>query len=279
MPRLLLVLPLALMAWLLTVAAAPVASPTPTPTPTSTSTPTPVPTPTPTPNSSGQVSLSPSLGPPGTTITVQGTAFRPNEQTSIYWDSISNSFGTVTADGQGTFKVDVKAPAGDVGQHAVCAVEPNQICALFKLEAAPTPTPSPSPSDSPTPAASATPATSASPTVISNTPAGSAHPSAVSSLLQPPFVIFPILVVLALLGGCGYWIWLGSRPRPRTVPATVVHRSVHPTPPAVPLPPAAIAEAEPVPPPAPPPPPAAAPDLPAPRPSADDTLDQPQPGD
>jgi nitrate reductase NapE component len=279
MPRSLLVLPLALAAWMLTVAASPTTTTTPaTPTLTPTPTPTHAPTPSPTPDSSGQLSLSPSLGAAGTTITVQGTSFRPGEQITLYWDSPSTPLGPVTADGQGALKVDVKAPAGDLGQHSVCAVEPNQVCAIFKLEAAPTPTPTPSPSDTPTPGAAATPAASAQPTVLPDAPAGSSHPSAVSSLLSPPFVIFPILVVLALVGGCAYWIWLGSHSRRRPVPATVTHRSVHPmTPPALPVQPGPLTAVQA--PPAPPSPPTSAPDLPIPRPAADDSLDQPQPGD
>ena len=290
MPRLLMALPLAAIGWLLTVAATPSVPPTPTlsspitvASPASPSpTPTPSPSPTATPTSSGQLALSVALGAPGTTITVQGTAFRPGEQLTLYWDSPSTSLGQITADGQGTFKVDIKAPAGDPGQHSICVIEPNQTCAVFKLESAPTPTPSPSATPTPTPVATATPAPTAAPTLVPDAPTSSSHPSAISALLQPPFVIFPALLALALIGGSIYWIWLGSRPRPGAVPAaTVMHRSVHPVTPAS-LPvgpePEAAAPIAPEPPPPPPAPPAP-PDLPAPRPAADDSLDLPQPGD
>jgi hypothetical protein len=108
--------------------------------------------------------------------------------------------------------------------------------------------------------------------------------SAISVLLQPPFVFFPILLVLAALGGAGYWIWIGTRQR-RPAPvasARVVHRATHPpgTDPdaaaAVPVAPPAPAPAAPIPAPAPGP----AVVQPAPRPLAgDDPLDLPQPGD
>lgn len=269
--------------WLLTVAAtaAPpvLASPSPTPTPIATPTAAPTPAPTPTPASAGVLALQPSLGAPGTTVTVQGRGFRKGEQVTIYWDSPEHSFGQVTAGDQGEFKLDVKVPEGDPGQHQVCPLEPGpqQGCGQFKLEAAaPSPSPSPSATTVPTPSAAAL--ASPLPTQVPDGLTGQ-RPSAVAALLRPPFVIFPILVLVALLGGCAYWIWLGSRGR-RPAPvaaATVTHRSLRP---AAPVPPPAarppaLAEAPPAPPAAPP----GAPDLPAPRPAADGSLDLPQPGD
>ncbi|HEX6350453.1 MAG TPA: hypothetical protein VF160_13815 [Candidatus Dormibacteraeota bacterium] len=275
--RLLFLLPAA---WLLSVGAAPspTATATTTASPAATPTPTPVPTPTP---SVGQVSLDPTLGPPGGKITVSGSAFRPGEQVNLFWDSPDKGLGAATADAQGSFKVDVAAQGGDPGtSHTVCADEknPGPRCANFVLTAAPTPTPSalPTPQQTPLPSSAPTPA----PTVA---PVPESRPvSAVSVLLEPPFVFFPLLLVLAALGGAGFWIWSGNRtPRPAPVPAArVVHRSAHPagTDPD-PLPPPAAESTVPTP---------SAPrrDLPASgevaplRPMAgDDPLDLPEPGD
>ncbi len=273
--------------WLLSVAATPPTTGSPAPAPSASSTavatPTPTPVPTPTPNSSGQLALSVTLGPPGTVITVSGTAFRPGESVTLYWDDSKKSLGQVTADGQGGFKLDVQAPASDPGQHLVCAVEPNQTCAVFKLEAAPTPSPSASATASPSPAATAGGVGAASsPAPGQASPAGSTgQTSAVAALLQPPFVIFPALLLLALLGACAYWIWFGRRPRPAAAhPAPrVLHTSVYPSVTR----PAAVEDApSPHPDPAPKPAPTlplSPRELPAPRPSADDTIDLPTPGD
>jgi len=283
-PRVLLTLP---GLWLLTVAAAPSIPPVTTPTPTSTPAPTPTPVPTPTP-SVGQVNLAPSFGPAGSTVTVTGSAFRPGEQITLFWDTPDKGLGATTADGQGNFKTDVTAQAGDPGSsHSICADEknPGPRCAVFRLEAAATPTPAATPEATavPTPAAVVP---TASPSSAPSSPSAGQPVSAISVLLQPPFVFFPILLLLAALGGAGYWIWTGTRSaRPAPVPAArVVHRSAHP--PGTDPEPAALATAPPaVPPtpfaaPAPAPPPPTAALQGAPRPLAgDDPLDLPQPGD
>ena len=212
--RLLFLLPAA---WLLTTAAAATPARTPTPTP-----------------SVGQLSLDPALGPPGGKITVSGSSFLAGEQVNLYWDSADKVVGSATADGQGSFKVDIAAQGGDPGSgHAVCADEknPGPRCANFVLTAAPTPTPSAPSTPAQTPLPSAQPSAggaSPAPTVAA---APESHPvSAVSVLLEPPFVFFPLLLVLAALGGAAYWIWSGTKlARPAPVPAArVVHRSAHP---------------------------------------------------
>ncbi len=255
-PRLLLTLPAI---WLLAVAANPVVTASPA------ATPTPALTPAPTP--------------------------RPREQLTLFWDAPDKSFGAATADDQGAFKLDVAAPAGDPGAHNVCVAEanPGPRCAGFQLQAAPAATPT----TAATPSAVATlsPSASASPTTLLGAPAdGTGQVSAISVLLRPPFVFFPILLLLAALGGAGFWIWSGNRRgRPSPVPAArVTHRSAHPpgTDPGAPA--VAVATTRTPPPPAPPAPAAPAPAIPvAPRPaqppprpqSGDDPLDLPQPGD
>jgi hypothetical protein len=223
-------------------------------------------------------------------VTVSGSAFRQGEQITLFWDTPDKGLGAATADGQGNFKTDVATPAGDPGSsHSICADEknPGPRCAVFRLEAAPTPTPAATPDATPVPTgAGVTP--TGNPSSRPSSPSGGQPVSAISVLLQPPFVFFPILLLLAALGGAGYWIWIGTRQgRPAPVPsARVVHRATHPpgtdpdaaaavpVAPPVPAPPAAV------PPPVPAPAPAPAVVQPAPRPLAgDDPLDLPQPGD
>lgn len=224
------------------------------------------------------LSLQPSLGAPGTTITIQGSGFRKGEQGTLYWDSPSTPFGPFTADDAGAFRLDVKAPAGEAGQHAICPLQPGpaQGCVQFKLEA-----PAPSPSATPSPPAAPTPPVVAGP-VASSTPglASTDRPVAVAALLRPPFVIFPILLLLALLGGCALWIWAGRR-RPPAPVATVLHRSQGPrTDAGPPAPTPAGPRSDPrAPDPAPRSGPPAPADLPAPRPAAEGSLDMPEPGD
>ncbi|HEX6548328.1 MAG TPA: hypothetical protein VF134_06270 [Candidatus Dormibacteraeota bacterium] len=267
----LLVLPAA---WLLTTAATATPARTPTPLPT------PQPTPTPTP-SLGQLSLSPTLGSAGVKVTVQGSQFGPNEQVKLYWDSPDKALGTIGADDKGAFRLDVEVPTGDPGQHQICAVETGTTpCASFRLEAA-TPSPTPSASASATPAA--TPVATATPVPLpSTTVPATQNVSAVSVLLQPPFVFFPLLLLAAALGGAGLWIWSGLRatPRParRIAAATVTHRSVRPDAAPVPQPPADAPKPEPPL----PQPPANAPEpvIAGPRAAGgDDALDLPQPSD
>jgi hypothetical protein len=104
--------------------------------------------------------------------------------------------------------------------------------------------------------------------------------SLLGTLTRPPFVFFPILLLLALVGWLAYWLW-SRRPGPPIGEVTILHRV--PTirdheplePPPLPQPPAPppIAYESPKPPkrsgkrPPPPPPPAGAdvpPDLPEP---------------
>lgn len=262
-------------AWLLTVAASPsppvsvppVISPAPTPAatatpvPTAPATPTPAPTPTP---FRGSVSISPTLGPTGTTITVTGAGFPPGVPVVIYWDSNQKPLGSTAADAGGAFKVDVKAADGDLNGHSVCAQAAGAVdaCATFKLEA----TPSPSPSATPTPAAAPTSSATA---IAAPNPTPDAGISPVAALLQPPFVIFPILVLLAAIGGAVFWIVAGTRRRQAPVSAArVSHATARPAQPVEAPAPRASA------------PPSPPPTAPGPRPLAgDDSIDLPQPGD
>jgi len=167
-------------------------------------------------------------GGPNTQITVNGGAFLPNQQMTLYWDQATKIAGGANADGSGNFVTHVKPFSGDAaGAHKLCAsVQPNP-CATFTLDATATsPSPSPSPTDSPSPSASPEVGATFTPT-----------PSPVAATLNglgvitsPPFVFLPIAGGLAILLSIGYWLVSVMR-RPRTAPlpaAAVVHRATRP---------------------------------------------------
>ncbi|HYL08921.1 MAG TPA: hypothetical protein VEU76_10245 [Candidatus Udaeobacter sp.] len=187
----------------------------------------PCPTPTPTPTNAF-LSLDVTDGGPTTQITVNGGAFLPNEQMTLYWDSLNKVAGSGVADGSGNFVTHVKPFAGDApGVHKLCASVPPNPCANFTLEAAtPTPSPSPTPTESPSPSASpeATAGATASPTPIAATLNG------FDVISRPPFVFLPIVGLIAIALSLGYWVLsVVRRPRPVALPsAAVVHRATRP---------------------------------------------------
>jgi hypothetical protein len=117
-----------------------------------------------------------------------------------------------------------------------------------------------------------------------------AQVNGLTMLFQPPFVFFPLLVVLALVVGFGIWVRTLLKPREPDPEASVSHhrvRGVEYTPPAeVELPPAPgyfaprppVEEQQPQP----QPPPASAPPPPKPQPrplGSDEPPDLPEPGE
>jgi hypothetical protein len=66
------------------------------------------------------LSLSPSSGAPGTTVTVSGTGFLSGEAISVAWDQSGNQLTTASAGGSGAFSATFIAPNG-VGNHQVMA--------------------------------------------------------------------------------------------------------------------------------------------------------------
>jgi hypothetical protein len=164
------------------------------------------------------MSLDVTAGDPNTQITVNGSAFLPNESTSLYWDQPSKVAGASNADANGNFTTKVKPFAGDTpGVHHLCAsVQPNP-CATFTLQplaASPTPqeSPSPSPDTSPSPSPSDSPiAGTVSPTPVASTLNG------LDLMLKPPFVILPIIGGAGLAIALLYWI-LSITMRPRQKP-------------------------------------------------------------
>lgn len=173
------------------------------------------------------LSLDVTAGSPNTQITVNGGAFLPNEQMTLYWDTPNKVAGSAIADSNGNFSAPhIKPFAGDApGVHRLCAsVAPNP-CANFTIEAPQTsPSPSPTPSESPSP--SAIPTSDVTPTAspVATTLNGFAV------ITSPPFVFLPIAGGLAIALSLFYWLFsVLRRPRqPRPLAAAVVHRATRP---------------------------------------------------
>ena len=197
--------------------------------PPSTPAPTPSPTPTATPlPANAQLDVLPPAGPPGTKLTITGAAFNPGEAITIEWDTAQHVVAQVTADAKGSLQVPYTAPDDNPGQHNICAVQVPGVCTQFTLQA---PTPTPSPSSSPTAVPTSPPAASPSPAAtVAPSPTAQPQPgaSAAAMLLQPPFVAFPILAVLAAAAALVLWIRSRAAGRSRPVTASVVHRSRSP---------------------------------------------------
>jgi hypothetical protein len=171
------------------------------------------------------ITLDVTSGGPNTPINVIGGQFLANQSMTLYWDQADHVAGSANTDANGNFTTRVKPFDGDApGVHKLCvSVQPPR-CANFNLEAAATasPTPSPSPSPQPTPTASDLPSPSATP--VATTLNG------LDVITRPPFVILPLIGVLAIAVSIGYWILSVVR-RPKTVvfpSAAVVHRATRP---------------------------------------------------
>jgi len=191
-----------------------------------TSSPCPTPTPSPIP-ANAFLSLDVTDGGPNTQITVNGGAFLPNEQMTLYWDQPNKVAGSAVADQNGNFSApNIKPFAGDSpGVHKLCAsVAPNP-CANFTLEAATT---SPAPSSSPSASPSATPVATTTPT-LSPTPVA-ATLNGFDVISRPPFVFLPLTGAFAILVSLIYWlVSVVRRPRLKPLPtAAVVHRATRP---------------------------------------------------
>ena len=66
------------------------------------------------------VSVQPSVGPPGTAVSVSGTNFGAHEAVDLFFDSAD--VGLATANGNGSFSGSITVPATAPGQHVVSAV-------------------------------------------------------------------------------------------------------------------------------------------------------------
>jgi hypothetical protein len=119
----------------------------------------------------------------------------------------------------------VPFPGDKAGTHRLCAVAPSNPCANYQLMAAPPPTPKASPERTPTPSPSPSP--SPSPIVLPSN--NDQTPTALDILTRPPFVFFPIIAVLGILGAIAYWALSKVQRAPANLPtASVVHRSARP---------------------------------------------------
>ncbi|HYL65699.1 MAG TPA: fibronectin type III domain-containing protein [Nitrosopumilaceae archaeon] len=69
--------------------------------------------------------LSPSQGPAGTTVTVTGTAFSPNQTITISYDggTIATNPATITSNPTGGFTATFQVPLGSIGKHTVLATD------------------------------------------------------------------------------------------------------------------------------------------------------------
>jgi hypothetical protein len=200
--------------WLLTVGAAvkpPKQSPPPPP-PTS-APPPPAPAPAPAGALTPQLNLDPAAGPPATLFTVGGSQFPGNQTITIFWDTRDHLVATARTDPAGKFQVQLAAPEADVGLHTVCVIEGTSPCADFKLQEKPPPAPSESPSPSPV--------SSLAPRAASRSSAGAGRPL----LLDAPFLLFPLLLLLGSAGAAAYWLWVRREVEPALPGAHVRHRS------------------------------------------------------
>jgi hypothetical protein len=157
-------------------------------------------------------------GLPGDTLTVVGSSLPANQTRAVFWDSSANVLGQANVDGEGSFRLSITVPDGDAGDHQVCVADPNA-CATFNLQAATSPSPSPSETPSPGPEESPTP----EPAAVA-TPPSRGGSSGLPLLLTPPFVLFPILLLVALAGGV-YLLWHRPDGEASLVAAMVSHRS------------------------------------------------------
>jgi hypothetical protein len=198
--------------WLALVAAAPSPSPSPSPSPTLTP----------------SINLNPPAGAPGTTVNVTGTQLPANQAFSVIWDNNrSRVLGSGKADGSGNFTTNVQVPDDKVGGHGICLTQPANVCAAFTVQPKPTPSPSPSPTPTPTPRPS--PSRSPSPSPLPPAANQTAQVNGLTLLFQPPFVFFPLLVLLALVVGFGIWVRTLFKPREPELEASVSHHRVRGT--------------------------------------------------
>jgi hypothetical protein len=131
------------------------------------------------------LSLSPSVGPVGTSIVVRGSGFTAKTGVQLTWDGAAAGLPMVSINGRGSFKATIKAPRTAAGAHTISAdVAPGRnvtsaqvgttlASTAFTLVAATTATPKPTivatPNPTTAPTATPTPAATPAPTATATT--------------------------------------------------------------------------------------------------------------
>lgn len=198
---------------------------------------TPVPTPTPIPPSP-VLNISPTSGPPGTRVTVTGNNFPANQPVPIYIDSPERQLGVAKSDASGNLaQAIVVIPNGiPEGSHVICGAAGVQpACGQFQAQPAPTPTPTavptPTPTAVPTPTPTETPSASPSASPSATPAAGSGSSGGgglLGSLFRFPFILFPLLLLIALAAAIFLIVRSRRTPPGRLPPTVVTHRGVGP---------------------------------------------------
>jgi polysaccharide biosynthesis protein PslG len=116
--------------------------------------------------SASTISLSPSVGPAGASVTVTGTGFPAGKSVQLTWDNSAAGLPTASVNGGGRFKVTITVPAAADGDHTLTAAVDGTLAA---------PTPTPAPTATPTAVPIAVPTAAPAPTLASTrTPSSSA---------------------------------------------------------------------------------------------------------
>jgi len=154
----------------------------------------------------GIISLTPSDGPPGTTVDISGSGLPPCDGLWIYIGS--TPIASATVGGQdpltGTFGVSFTVPNLAPGAYTVTVndldtpADTSSIIFIVTSSTSPSPTPTPSPTHSPTPTASPTPSPSPTP-APSTSPTPTPTPTPVATPTPTPVPTIPELSMLAVV--------------------------------------------------------------------------------
>ena len=150
------------------------------------------------------LSMTPSSGPVGSSITVLGTGFPTKTRVQLTWDLASAGMPRATTNANGTFSVTLTVPSAKPGDHVLAAIGlsagsgnskaaknlvsgPITTATFAVTVQAPTPNPTPDPTPTPTPAPTATPKPTPAPTVAPTpTPAPVATPTPAPTATATP---------------------------------------------------------------------------------------------